>query len=172
MIRFLSLTLLLGAVALGPAQASRGEDVKANPDNNFLIQAVTSGVGEVQFSQLAEKNASNADVKEYAARLVKEHKDANNKLLERARGLKVAVVTGLDKDQRTAWSNLSKLKGDEFDREYMHKMVEDHEKAIKLFEDYAKTGTNDELKQFASKTVPTLKHHLEEAKKIQARLKK
>jgi putative membrane protein len=172
MIRFLTLAFLLCAVALGPSTASRGEDVKANPDNNFLISAVTAGVGEVKFSQLAEKHASNDDVKEFAGRLVKEHNDANKKLLEHARGLKVAVVTGLDKEQRTAFSNMSKLKGDEFDREYIHKMVEDHEKAIKLFEDYSKTGTNDDLKQFATKTLPTLKHHLEEAKKIEAKIKK
>jgi len=148
------------------------EGCQSTSDEDFLVKAIASGVGEVQFSKLAEKNASNPDVKEFASRMVKDHSDANKHLLENAKGLKVAVVTGLDKDRRATYTSLGKLKGDDFDREYMRIMVDDHEKAVQLFEDFSTSGKKEELRDFAKKTLPTLKHHLEDARKVAAKLKK
>jgi hypothetical protein len=39
-------------------------------------------------------------------------------------------------------------------------MVSDHKKDIKAFEKEAKSGSDQEIKQFAADTVPTLKGHL------------
>jgi putative membrane protein len=172
MTRFLTTAVLVLAATQVGYSADRGATARAVSDEDFLIKAVASGVREVKFSELAEKQAANADVKNFAAQLVKDHNDANKELLSRAKGLKIAVITGLDKDKRTAYTNLGKLSGDDFDREYMRMMVEDHEKAVSLFRDYSTAGKNDDLRQFATKTLPTLKHHLEEARNLFAKLKK
>ena len=47
-------------------------------------------------------------------------------------------------------------------------MVKDHEKAVKLFEKESQKGESDELKQFASKTLPTLQEHLKMARDLKA----
>jgi len=63
-------------------------------------------------------------------------------------------------------------KGADFDRMFMKHMVDGHEKGVKL---YTRAGTelkNEMLKGFAEKTLPTLKDHLDMAKKIQERLDK
>jgi len=44
--------------------------------------------------------------------------------------------------------------------------VDGHEEAVALFEKYAKKGDKANLKQFAEKTLPTIKEHLEAAKKL------
>ena len=41
-----------------------------------------------------------------------------------------------------------------------------HEDAVSLFERYAKGGDNPDLKSWADKTLPALKHHLEMAKAL------
>jgi putative membrane protein len=41
-----------------------------------------------------------------------------------------------------------------------------HEQAVALFEDYAKTGGNADLKAWAATTLPLLKEHLAMAKKL------
>jgi putative membrane protein len=172
MSQFVKVWFLAAGLVLGANAATYAAEEKAVSDNDFLIKAVTGGVAEVQFSQLAKKHATDAKVKAFATRMVDDHSKANKKLLEYAKGLKVGVVTGLNKDRRAAYSNLSKLSNGDFDREYMKTMVEDHEKALSLYQSFAKHGSHDGLRTFASDTLPTLKAHLKEAREIYARLKR
>lgn len=48
--------------------------------------------------------------------------------------------------------------------------VKAHEKAVSLFEAYATAGENDDLKDWAEDTVPTLKEHLKEAQDLNAKV--
>ena len=57
-----------------------------------------------------------------------------------------------------------------FDRAYIDAMVEDHEKAVRLFTDYQASGGNAALVAFARETLPVLRHHLDEAKGLQKSL--
>ena len=41
-----------------------------------------------------------------------------------------------------------------------------HQEAVHLFKKYAAKGDDADVKQFAEKTLPTIEHHLEEAKKL------
>lgn len=164
--------LMAGAVLFGVTLAVSADDTKPVNDVDFLAKAAACGTAEVKYSELAVKQATNAKVKEFARTMVDAHKEANNKLGEFARGLKTAVLTGLEKDKQETYDRLSRLSGAEFDRAYMKQMVEDHEKAIKLFEAQSKTGKHDRLKTFAADTLPRLKKHLEEARGIADELKK
>ncbi len=148
------------------------EGVKALNANDFVIKAIESGHAEVKFSQLAKIKATDAKVKEFATMMVNDHEAANKKLLEQARGLKVGVVVGLNPDKRRLFMDLGKRSGADFDREYVRIMVEDHEKAVRMFESYSKSGAHEDLRTFAKDTLPHLKKHLKEARGLAARLKK
>jgi putative membrane protein len=45
-------------------------------------------------------------------------------------------------------------------------MVKDHQKAVAAFEQQT-TSSDAQVKAFAAKTLPTLRHHLEEAQRLQ-----
>ena len=45
-------------------------------------------------------------------------------------------------------------------------MVKEHEAAVKLFRDAENTETNGKLAQFAKSKLPTLSHHLMEARNV------
>jgi putative membrane protein len=46
--------------------------------------------------------------------------------------------------------------------------VSGHKDAVSLFERYSKSGDNPKLKDWAGKTLPTLRHHLEMAQDLPA----
>src|SRR5262245_10671064 len=77
---------LLVLACLITAQAPAGGKKTERPalDREFLIQAVTCNHAEVKFSELAERNASNPKVKEFARKMVKEHTQSSEALAKMA----------------------------------------------------------------------------------------
>jgi putative membrane protein len=53
----------------------------------------------------------------------------------------------------------------------MADMVKDHTKDVAEFQREAKSGSNPDIKQFASSTLPTLESHLSEAKSVDSKVK-
>jgi putative membrane protein len=155
---------------LGVSRAADKER-EALSDREFIARALDDSVNEVKLGQLAERLASSQKVKEFASKMVKDHKPVNEKLLDLARAYKLAVVTDMKKDARAIYNRMSKLTKAEFDQAYMKHMVEDHEKAVSLFERMSKKATDANVKKFAVDTLPTLREHLRMAKEINTSLK-
>ena len=76
----------------------------------------------------------------------------------------------LDSQHERIPQELQTLHGKAFDDQYVHDMVEDHNKAVKLFQQEERSGHNTELKQFAQKTLPTLEEHQKMALELSHRL--
>jgi putative membrane protein len=113
-------------------------------------------------------------VKEFAAMMVRDHTKAGAELNTVAANAHIdlsKIDADMDQGKNTR-DRLAKLSGMEFDREYMKTMLDEHEKAIKDVEDRADRADNDHVKQWAAKTLPTLKKHLEQAKSIHESLEK
>ena len=49
-------------------------------------------------------------------------------------------------------------------------MIEDHEEDIKMFEQMAKEGTNQDLKNYAEQSLSTLREHLRMARDIERKI--
>lgn len=157
-----SALLLAGLVAV----AADNDQPQPKTDADFFIQAVSANQRKVRLSESAEKNASDPKVKEFAARMVKEHTQLADALAKQAEGLKVVVAAGQEKETRDALDRLGKLTGPEFDRAYLTEMVAGHEGSQKMFEGYSKTTTNTGLKTFTADVAASEKKHLEEARKL------
>lgn len=64
---------------------------------------------------------------------------------------------------------LDKLKGEsgkDFSSDFDAEQISAHKEAVSLFQRYAKSGDNPDLKNWAGKTVPALKHHLAMAQSL------
>ena len=72
----------------------------------------------------------------------------------------------LDPKHAQLLDQLRKASGDEFDRLYVTIQVQAHQEAVSLFQNYAQNGDNQQLKQWAQKTLPDLQNHLQEAQKL------
>ena len=84
---------------------------------------------------------------------------ANQESTAIAAGLGVDMPKPLDAEHERLGQKLQTLHGKAFDEQYMNRMVEDHEKVVKLFQREEHSGHNAELKQFAQKTLPTFQEH-------------
>jgi putative membrane protein len=135
-------------------------------DKKFLKQAAAGGLAEVELGKLAQQKASSDAVKQFGERMVTDHTKANDQLKEVASKENVAVPTTLDKKEQAHLDKLSKLSGPQFDKAYMKDQVKDHEKDVREFQEEAQNGTNPDIKQFASQTLPILQQHLDQAKSI------
>jgi putative membrane protein len=96
--------------------------------------------------------------------------DAHTKTTEdltgivKTKNLKVDLPTKLDANQQKLIDDLNSAQ--EFDKTYAKQQVDAHQEAVNLFKKYASQGDDADVKQFAQKTLPTIEHHLEEAKKL------
>lgn len=135
-------------------------------DKEFVSKAGMGGMAEVQIGNLALQNATNAEVKAFAQRMVDDHSKANAELQQLATTKGLALPTELSGEPKGMLDHLSSLHGADFDKTYMKHMVEDHEKDVAEFDKASTSATDNDLKAWAGKTLPTLKDHLEHAKRV------
>ena len=72
----------------------------------------------------------------------------------------------MDKAHGAKLDKLNSLSGADFTRAYEGMQVSAHKDAVSLFERYAKSGDNADLKAFAAKTLPHLRDHLKMAEDL------
>jgi putative membrane protein len=127
---------------------------------SFASQAAVIGKAEIELGQMAAQQSQDADVREYAQRMVKDHKAAAAKLEKVAKQTNLMLPESLDAEHEALKQKLSGLHGDAFDREYAKAMAKGHDKAVALFEAASQAPQMPaELKEFAAATLPTLKEH-------------
>ena len=80
--------------------------------------------------------------------------------------MKAAVPTALDDASQKKLAKLRDTKPEDFSSEYDSMQVSAHKDAVSLFERYANGGDDPKLKDWAGKTLPALKHHLEMAQTL------
>ncbi len=143
----------------------------SSSDSSFMYKAAQGGMAEVELGKMASTKAQNADVKQFGQQMTADHTRANNELKTLAAGKNVTLPADVGAMHKATMDKLSKLSGAEFDKEYVKAMVEDHEKDVAEFQKQADSGTNADVKAFATKTLPTLKMHLEMIKAMQSKMK-
>ncbi|BDM22938.1 TPA: DUF4142 domain-containing protein [Pseudomonas putida] len=152
------LSLVLGMASL-QALAATSDD--------FVEAATEAGIAETVTGKLAMEKSQNTEIKTFAQQMVTDHTKANQKLGDIARKLDISVP-----DEAALTDKVKKMilewRDESFDKSYVNNQVDAHEKAVELFKKEAASSDKPELKAFASETLPTLEHHLEQAKALQA----
>lgn len=133
---------------------------------DFAVKAANGGMMEVQLGEYASKNATDKSVKDFGAMLAKDHSKANDELKSLATSKNIALPATVGQDMTDNMNDLMKKKGKDFDKDYMNTMVKDHKDDIDMFQKAADNSKDSEIKAFASKTLPTLQRHLNDAEAI------
>ena len=136
---------------------------------HFLIVASIKNLQEISAAEQAIQKARNPEVKAFAQMMIKDHGEAEQKLLALAKSREIqlppAAAGGVKPDL------LLTSVGTSFDKNYVHAMVAGHGNAVQTFEAYTINGRDPAVKAYAEQMLPTLKLHLEHIKTIDARLK-
>src|SRR5438094_10443522 len=113
---------------------------------------------EVAMGRVAEKNASNREVKNLSARKMKKHSKANEEL------------KAIAKEENVGWPVEKEAGKWKSDKDYMDAMVKDHEKDLAAFEKEAEERSDPKLKRFADKSAKIVREHLQMPKETDANM--
>ena len=153
------------------AVANTAASMTLTSPEDFMKNAADGGLAEVELGKQAVKNAQDPEVKKFGQMMIDDHTKANNELKALAAKKNVTLPTDMGSYKGDV-DDMSKLKGADFDSEYVDHMVDDHEDDVAAFEKQANSGADPDVKAFANKCLPVLKKHLEAIKAIQAKMKK
>jgi putative membrane protein len=140
-------------------------------DRDFVTEAAMGGLMEVELGRIATQHATMDSVKQFAQRMVDDHSRANDELKQIATMKGITLPTELDEKHKSDLAKMSKLTGADFDKSYSKAMLNDHVKDVAAFEKESQKANDPDIKAFATKTLPTLKHHLEMARELNSQKK-
>jgi putative membrane protein len=134
--------------------------------------------GEIEVAKLATTKAGNADVKAFAKMLVTDH----TKMLADVNALATQQTVTPDttmedvKDlmghSRDELKDLTdKAKGADWDKDFIGKMVDDHQKVLDKLQDAVKNTTDSTLTKALTDASGKVQEHLTKAQELQAKLK-
>jgi putative membrane protein len=140
----------------------------STPD--FVQKAAMSDMYEVQAGKLAAEKGQSDAVKQFAQQMVDAHTKTTEELtgIVKSKNIKVDLPSALDSTHQKLIDDLNSASSQDFDKTYAKQQVDAHQQAVDLFKKYAAKGDDADVKQFAEKTLPTVEHHLEDAKKLPA----
>jgi putative membrane protein len=168
--------IAMGCILLaGPALAqSVGEKTGVNSvlgvaptTADFVKEVAISDMFEIESSRLAVQKG-NAQEKSFAQQMVTDHTKTSSDLkgLVTSGKVKAELPTAIDSSHQSKLDKLKDASGNDFSSDFDSYQVSAHKDAVSLFERYASGGDNGDLKAWAGKTLPTLRHHLEMAQEL------
>ena len=158
--------------ATSSSAANSSSSLSSNPDQEFVTKAAQGNSAEVELGKIVAAKSKDPNVKQFAQMMVKDHTTALNELQELAQTKNLNFNDDLPDDAKSLQQKLSSDTGKQLDKDYMDGMVEDHQKDVQEFTDKSQNAKDPDVKQWASKTLPTLQKHLEKAQQIDAKLNK
>ncbi len=158
--------VLLGCVLLSVTPMA----ANAMTAQNFVQKASIANQFEIESSKLAMDKAQNDDVKSFAEDMVKDHERTGEKLTDllSVSESNLKPATNLDSKHQKLLQKLKATSATNFDRQYVAIQTDAHKEAVGLFSDYAQSGEDRALKNFAKGTLPTLRDHLQHVQNLNA----
>jgi putative membrane protein len=159
--------ILLAGVVLALAPVGALAQI-STPDLAFLQQAAHADLTQVQEGKIAQTNASNPAVREYAQRMIQEHQRHYEVLTGM---LKQAAIPLLPDTQAPAQVQqvalLQQQTGQAFDRAYAQAQVTNQRLILELLQGEIQNGTDVNLKAYAQQTLPIVQGNLQAAERLQ-----
>ncbi|WP_232475956.1 DUF4142 domain-containing protein [Flavisphingomonas formosensis] len=157
-----------GNMASNAVDATKDALTPTPSGQEFADKAAKSDAFEIAAAKLAATNAAAAGVKEFAATMLKAHTESTAKIKKAASEASPAITPDatLTSDQQDKLDSLGKLKGADFDKEYVDEQKDAHEDALSLMQDYAKNGDVPSLKTAAGEIAPVVQKHLDMVKTL------
>jgi putative membrane protein len=182
----LSFAVLTAGIALGATGQTRegaaapqnrpivtAEAARESPPNNknaedveFLVEALRTGLAEVQLGELATQLGHDARVRDYGAKLTSDHAAQVAEIERMLKPLNVTVPVEPSAAAQTHHAALSRLDGERFDAAFIEMMIASHTEAIEQFGAQTHANPDRMLSDFASRSLPMLRSHLAAAESL------
>jgi putative membrane protein len=161
--------LLALAVALtwsGFAHADKMSKSDTSPQD-VLSQIHTTNQNEISMAKLALQKAQSPEVKKFAQKMIQDHTQADQKVMQLAKKEGVtAEKYPLSAQEQGQVDQLEAASSTEFDRLYMEANRKGHDKAISMLENAEKQTSDPKVKKLVAELLPKVQHHDRMAKEI------
>jgi putative membrane protein len=158
--------LAVGCILMLAEDTDKKAVVSSMTDQQFVDFAAQTDMTEANLGQLATDQASAPGVKDYALMLVRDHTADYTQLSTVAGKANLAIPKGLDAAHDKMIAPFRNLKGAAFDHRYIQEMIAGHTKAIEVYSKEAANAQSEDLKAYATQTLPVLQKHLDGAKDL------
>ena len=136
------------------------------PDRQFIQQASSDNIAEIEIARLALDQSKNEQVRAFAQMIIDDHQKALDRLKTIANDNAFPIPIEAASKQLDDYRRLAKLSGIDFDREYMKLMSKEHDKAVDTFTRASRDVNNTDLREYAQKTLPALIEHRAKAQSL------
>jgi putative membrane protein len=159
-----------------PKKGAKMKEAKLN-DSELQVIAHVHHVNqmEIDAGKMAQKQGSTQAIKSYGEMLVKDHQQNDRDLTSFAKKHGQAIpmekaTNEADKkdmqDTKDAMNKLGKMKGADFDREFLRMMVDGHDKELAKIDSEAAEVTNNDLQTMLKDMKPVLQRHADQAREL------
>lgn len=150
------IALLAAGVSAHAASLSR-------TDKDFMTSAARMDMIEAHEGQMAESQATRAEVKDFAKGLVQDHSQSYGQLTNLSAKMGVAIPKGINSGKDRTIGQLVSLKGNRFDRQFASDEVVAAQHEIAVFKREAQHGQDPAVKTYAKQMIPILENDLKRA---------
>jgi putative membrane protein len=160
------------AAAFLSAHAQQGP---SDPQIAHIV--VTANQVDIDAGKLAKSKSKNKEVDKFAQQMITDHTGVNKQAVALAKKLKVKpedndTSKSLKQGGDENIAKLKKLKGKEFDKEYVDHEVAYHQAVLDAIDKtLVPSAKNEQLKDLIVKVRPAIAAHLDHAKHLQSQMK-
>ncbi len=129
------------------------------PDKKFAMTVAQTDMAELQVSNMALQKSNNDDVKKLAQKLIDDHTKTTDAMKEIASQKGMTLPTDTDPKHKALAAKLQNESGDQFDKDYIAANSTDHHKVVAMFQKESASGTDPDIKGFATKFLPAIQEH-------------
>ena len=132
-----------------------------------------ANAGEIQMGQLGAKKATNAKVTAFAREMVADHRSLQTETKSLFAKVSATPDTAngdahdlMDRTRDQIKDLTEKAAGNDWDKNYIDKLIDDHQKVLDKLQDAAKNTTNADLRAGLEKATGKVQEHLTKAQDI------
>jgi len=138
-------------------------DNKLEKDAQFLVNAAEINLEQIKLGKLAQQIGRTAYVKDLGIKMDVAHTKLQSDLSELAKSKMISIPTTATDNANDAYKKLNEKSGKDFDQAYADMMVNSHKEAVSVFEKASVNSTNDDIKNWATVSLPDLRANLDKA---------
>ena len=137
---------------------------------SFIQLAALAGTKEIELGKLAAQKGQSEAVRNFGSMMVTDHTKADKDLRTLAATKNITITLKSDtlrpeQDYKLAAKQLNLLEPDKFDRAYLVTMLDDHKRAVALFQ-LGAASKDTTVRAYAEKYLPKLRDHLAQVEKL------
>ena len=148
------------------------ENKNSEKDAQFLVDAAEINLEEIKLGHLAYIKGEKEGLRDLGKMMETSHQKCFDELKTLAQKKSITVPLEISEKGQEDYNTFSNKPSVDFDKDYCDKMIDGHKAAISKFEKASVDCTDPEIKEWALKTLPELRTHLDHAISCKERCKK